>query len=272
MLGQKHNPHDCIPSSTAHASGDKLRLVEPWLILFDVDGTLLVTGGATSRCLLEAARRCFEANFQWHPVTVGLLDQQLVNELALANGITLSHNDHRRFQACYLQILNEELQAKKQDVRVLPGVREMLDELRHRPDVTCGLLTGNLRAAAEAKLAAAEIDYSSFAVRAFADDANCRGELVKVAMDRAASIRGQQFRSDHIVIIGDTPRDMACARENQCISVGVATGQYTKEDLSAAGAHYVLSSLADRHSATLPWSTSDAGRNVFTARSTDRPR
>ena len=219
------------------------------LLLFDIDGTILITKGAGSRAMKRAMRDDFGEDFQFGPITVGTLDPQIFAQLAVHNGIHVDDQIHQKFKERYLQELKEELQKVHDDVTVLPGIRTLLVELhdraRHKGDVMLGLQTGNYGEAVAIKLAAAGIDQTIFEVQVVAEDGRRRGDLPRVAMHRYEQLAGEPADTRRVCIIGDTPRDVECARENGCLSLCVATGRYSVAELKHAGADLVLDNLAD---------------------------
>ncbi|MEM9413921.1 MAG: HAD hydrolase-like protein [Planctomycetota bacterium] len=219
------------------------------LLLFDIDGTLMITKGAGSRCLHRAGRMVFGEQFEWTDITVGTLDPQIFAQLARHNGIGDSGEHLARFRATYLAELEAELGTIGDDITLMPGIPTLLDTLHARTgpngDLTLGLLTGNFQHAAHLKLNAAGFDLRRFPVTAFAEDGNERNDLPRVAMDRALALTGEAIDPGQVFIIGDTPRDVACAHANGCVAVAVATGRYSTAQLAEAGGDLVLDSLED---------------------------
>mgnify|MGYP006284732259 FL=1 len=214
------------------------------LVLFDIDGTLMVTGGAGSRCILRACQKVFGGHFEWGPITVGLPDPQIFVQLARHNHIEQPDQHHAIYREAYLALLEQELQRIGPDIRVMPGIRPLLDCLRSMPRVMMGLVSGNYRKAAELKLRAAGFDLDWFEAQAFAEDGQDRAELVRVAIDRCVGRTGRPLPPGHVIVVGDTPRDIDCARTNGCRSLAVATGRYSLETLVDAGADRVVQDLA----------------------------
>lgn len=215
----------------------------PPLILFDVDGTLLITGGATSRCIRRACVRILGQNFEWVEVTPGLLDPQIFDYLAAHNGCPEPAEYHDRYRACYLQELEAELDRRRQDVAVLPGVRELLTRLnvhQQQGRVVLGLLTGNYGRAMKLKLRAADIDLSQFPIRVCAEDGHDRSDLIEAAMRSYAEQTAHSADACRIIVVGDTPRDIACAHTHGCTAFAVATGWYSVGALQQAGADHVV--------------------------------
>ncbi|XAM01271.1 HAD hydrolase-like protein [Phycisphaeraceae bacterium D3-23] len=219
------------------------------LLLFDIDGTLMITKGAGSRCLHRAGRRVFGESFEWTDITVGTLDPQIFAQLAQHNGIGDSGEHLERFRDTYLAELEAELGRIGDDITRMPGIPALLDTLHARTgddgDLTLGLLTGNFIRAAHLKLNAAGFDLARFPVTAFAEDGSERNDLPRIAMERARAHTGEAVDPGRVYIIGDTPRDVACAHANGCVAVAVATGRYSVEQLHEAGGDLVLDSLAD---------------------------
>ncbi|MFI4861172.1 MAG: HAD family hydrolase [Phycisphaerales bacterium JB063] len=219
------------------------------LLLFDIDGTLMITKGAGSRCLHRAGRKVFGEQFAWTEITVGTLDPQIFAQLASHNGIGDTGEHLDRFRDTYLTELEAELGVIGDDIMRMPGITPLLDTLHARSgptgDLTLGLLTGNFKRAAHLKLTAAGFDLARFPVTAFAEDGQERNDLPRIAMDRALAHTGEAIDPARVFIIGDTPRDIACAHANGCVAVAVATGRYTVEQLHDAGGDLVLDSLAD---------------------------
>jgi phosphoglycolate phosphatase-like HAD superfamily hydrolase len=214
-------------------------------VLFDVDGTLLVTGGASSRAMKRTGAELFADRFQWGGITVGTLDPQIFDQLCRHSGITPADDDHHRWQRRYLEILGDELAQHRGDVRVLPGVRQALQALAQRPDMALGVLTGNWLAAVQLKLEAADLPADQFDVIVTGEDGDQRSDLPAVASRRLSQRYGQPIPMDRIVVVGDTPRDIACARANGCRCLAVATGWFSIDQLAGHGPDAAVEDLGD---------------------------
>ena len=216
------------------------------LVLFDVDGTLLLTGGAGMRAMKAAAEHLFGPGFRWDGIVVaGHLDPLIFAEAAVLNEIENHADQHERFRARYLAALEDELETGRANVRAMPGVHRALERLRIEGRATLGLLTGNYPEAIPLKFRSVAIDPAWFEITAFADDAPSRRDLVEVALAKYARRVGGPIDAHRVVIVGDTPRDVDCAHAHGCYAFAVATGGYDAEDLAAAGADCVVSDLAD---------------------------
>ncbi len=220
------------------------------LLLFDVDGTLLLTGGAGLRAFDHVGRELFGEHFSWDGITTaGGLDPLLFAEAAALNGLDGDPQHHERFHAAYLERLTMELEVGRQGVRAMPGVIELIESVQRRwmarGDVVPGLLTGNYAASTPLKLAAVGLDAGVFEVQALGDEAPTRPDLVALAMTRFEQRFGAAIEPHCVVVIGDTPRDVECAKAHGCTAFTVATGRYDISTLRNAGADVAVEHLAD---------------------------
>jgi len=220
------------------------------LLLFDIDGTLLKSAGAGMRAMRSAGRRLFGDRMDWKGVEApGSLDPIIFAEAARQSGIADADLHHEAFRAQYLLDLKQELARHPHRVQTMPGVHELLATLRERAatrgDLVMGMLTGNYGPAVSMKLEAIDVALDQFTVTAFGDEAPNRADLVALAMQRYEQITGEAADPRRVVVIGDTPRDVACAHAHGCVCFAVATGEHSEADLRAAGANYAVEDLAD---------------------------
>ena len=216
------------------------------LVLFDIDGTLLEADGAGSVATYRSLRDFYGvATTPPGYSMAGKVDTQIVLELAAHAGVDEAVIRARLadYWAAYEAVLVEELPGRQ--CSPLPGVPQLLRALLGRTDVVVGLLTGNVEAAARLKLAAAGIAPEQFRVGAFGHEAETRAELPALAVARAEAEVGHPFRHKDIVIIGDTPADVACGESLGVRTIAVATGHYSVAHLQAAGADVVFPDLTD---------------------------
>lgn len=216
------------------------------LILFDIDGTLLLTNGA--------GRRAMEASLLEHFGTAGpqsyrydgKTDAQIVRETMRESGIDDDAINERMPLALesYLANLDQQLGAAGQAITLMEGVLELLDSLEARSDRVLGLLTGNLARGAERKLSAVGVEPRRFRIGAFGSDHEHRHELPAIALARAQAI-GMSFGGDRVIIVGDTPADIHCGRGIGARAIGVATGRFTTRELAEHGAAAVFENLGD---------------------------
>jgi phosphoglycolate phosphatase-like HAD superfamily hydrolase len=203
------------------------------LVLFDIDGTILLTDGAGKRAIHRALVEIFGATGPDDHAFGGKTDPQIARELMRLVGHGDDHIDARMTELLdrYVGYLHEELRSGADGVRVMPGVRELLDALDERDDVIVGLLTGNLEEGARAKLRSAGIDPGRFVVGAYGSDHEERGALPAVAQQRAREQLGIHVTGTDVVVIGDTPADIHCGRGVGARAIAVATGQYSVSEL-----------------------------------------
>lgn len=218
------------------------------LILFDIDGTLLLSLGAGRRALVAAMTdeiphveaTAGQVRFD------GKTDPQIVREMLTAAGEAPA--DEARVTAIldrYVGCLVRELGKPGHRTDIMPGVLELLDRLEAEEAVLLGLLTGNVAVGAELKLASGNIRPERFLVGAYGSDHAVRAELPAIAVVRAERHFGRRPSGAEIVIIGDTPADVTCGNGVGARAIGVATGAYTTDDLEAAGAYAAFTDLSD---------------------------
>ena len=212
----------------------------PKLLLFDIDGTLLRSHGGSLRAMTKAARQLFGPTFGLEEVDRnGRLDPEIIGMALDLNEVRATPQQLDAFRRLYA----EELRTEVTSTRILPGVRELLTALRATEGALLGCVTGNFAEAARMKLQAVEIDADWFAANGFGEEAPSRPALVRLAIDRGASVAGDPIPGRDVIVVGDTPRDVESAKANGCTCLAVATGNYTTEVLEAAGPDAVLADL-----------------------------
>ena len=226
-----------------------LEAMQRKLVLFDIDGTILLSGGAGRRALIRVMTETVGDLHAFGRVRFdGKTDLQIIVELLQEAGLE-HHDDDPLVEALsdkYLDILEAELASPEAPLPALmPGVAELLDVLHEDARVTVGLLTGNLAKGANLKLRSVGIDPARFAVGAYGSDSSHRPNLPAIAAKRAEPYFGRVPTGDDIVIIGDTPADVTCGMAIGARAIAVATGNYGVTDLTAAGAYLVVEDLAD---------------------------
>jgi phosphoglycolate phosphatase-like HAD superfamily hydrolase len=216
------------------------------LILFDIDGTLVLTGGAGMRALNHVFAHHFGIDDALAGVKLaGRTDRAIVEDVLARHDRLDILNDGAfpHFCDAYFERLATEMTLDVPGKYVLPGVRPLLDALAQQDDVELALLTGNLERGARVKLEYFDL-WRYFAWGAFGGDTTDRNTLLPVALEQARS-RGITPRIEQVFVIGDTPHDVACARSGGAVAVGVATGPYSVEELRACGADAVVADLSD---------------------------
>ena len=213
------------------------------LFLFDIDGTLLTSGGAGAGALADAMMTRFEIDEDFIGIMLaGATDELIARALLTKHGIEVTAENTAALLDSYLHHLPHRL--PRHSGKLLPGIVPLLDALRAREDVVLALLTGNLVRGAKIKLGHFGVwDYFEFG--AFADDHHDRNELGKYAQARAIEKHGEEFPPDRIFVIGDTPRDIECGRAIGARTVAIATGDYSRAQLEVHNPDFLFDDLAD---------------------------
>ncbi len=216
------------------------------LALFDIDGTLLREGIAPKLAFARALRETFDTT---GPISgfrfAGMTDPQCVAEIMRMAGIADDVIQERRDQCLERYVTHLRVEMRNHDgAKLFPGVKEVLGRLHGRDDVLVGLLTGNVQPGAMLKLDRFKLgEYFRFG--AFGDDHEDRCELARIALEKAGRLTGRPVRGDDTTVIGDTPRDVACARAIGARAVIVATGLVSRDELERAKPDIILESFAD---------------------------
>lgn len=216
------------------------------LVLFDVDGTLLSAAGAGRRALERALRETFGTAGPIERYDFrGSTDAQIVRDLLEAAGVEAAEIDRRQAElfACYAAHLAAEVGAGER-VTLYPGVGALVEALDRTPGCVVGLLTGNIEDGARIKLRPTGL-WPRFRLGAYGSDHHDRRELPAVAAGRAHALTGRRFAGPDTVIIGDTPRDIDCARAFGAQAVAVATGTHSVPELRGHAPDHVFADLAD---------------------------
>jgi len=216
------------------------------LICFDIDGTLIWTDGAGRRAIGHAL---VEVLGSAGPIDTfrfdGRTDGEIVLRLGALAGVPVDDGALARVLEAYVERLREELARPGHATKVYPGVRDLLDALEQRADCVIGLVTGNVVDGARLKLGSAGLGFERFRVGGFGSDSHVRGDLPGVARRRASELLGADLPGRDVVIIGDTPADMACGAGIGARAIGVGTAAYRPETLRETGAHAAFDDLSD---------------------------
>jgi len=216
------------------------------LVLFDVDGTLVSARGAGREAIGRALRAVFGAT---GPIDAydfrGKTDPRIVRDLMREAGVSEAVVTARLtvFYDAYVREL-EGLIGGGSRLTVMPGVVALIRALSARADVVVGLLTGNIEAGARAKLRPTGL-WEQFRVGAFGSDDIDRRHLPAIACARAQAGTGRDFPFSRVIIVGDTPLDIDCARACGAVAVAVATGQHARHELSACAPDHLFGDLSD---------------------------
>ncbi|MFQ5898827.1 MAG: HAD family hydrolase [Candidatus Methylomirabilia bacterium] len=216
------------------------------LLLFDVDGTLVTARGAGRRAMASAFVQVYGASGPIEEYDFrGKTDLQIVADLMGAAGVPAREIAARvpAFFERYVDELRAEIGAGER-VELMPGVAEVVVRLTDRPDALVGLLTGNIEAGARVKLEPTGL-WRYFRLGAYGSDDPDRARLLEVALRRAETLVGRAFQPREVVVIGDTPLDIDCARASGAVAAAVATGQHSLEELAAFGPDFLFPDFSD---------------------------
>jgi len=212
-------------------------------ILFDIDGTLLHTGGAGAEAWQRAFRELYEveANIEEH-THAGMTDPEIA-EIVFREVLGRDGSDVERAEAigCYLGHLANAV-AESEGYFVIPGIEELLPRLAEH-GVLLGVVTGNIEPAAQIKLARGDLD-KYFAFGGYGSDSRSRTALTKKALERGAEASGAPLDLEQTIAVGDTPRDVKAGHGAGIKVVGVATGSYSVEELKDADADWAIPDVA----------------------------
>jgi phosphoglycolate phosphatase-like HAD superfamily hydrolase len=214
------------------------------LILFDIDGTLIDSGGAGTRSLDLSLKELFSIDNAFQGISMaGKTDTQIIKEGLLKHGISVNGNIDAVITA-YLKYLRKEINNDRKHVK--PGIYNLLNTLSFMKDIGSGLLSGNLESGARIKLEPFKLnDY--FPTGAFGSDDEDRNNLLPVAVKRFEELFRRKIEIDNCIVVGDTPRDVECAHIYGAMCIGVATGPYSFDALTEAGADYVVQNLLNQN-------------------------
>ena len=213
-------------------------------VLFDIDGTLLVTGGAGAVAWQRAFLELYdiEANIEEH-THAGMTDPEIA-AIVFREVIGREGSAAERAEAIagYLSHLQQAVE-ESAGYRVMPGIEELLPRLTEE-GVLLGIVTGNIEAAAHIKLARGDLN-RYFAFGGYGSDSRDRTELTKKALERGAEVSGHPLDPAETIAVGDTPRDVKAGHGAGIKVVGVATGSYTVDELTDAGADWSIENVKD---------------------------
>ena len=223
------------------------------LLLFDIDGTLIHSGGAGMEALKRALTERFGIEDDLEDIEIaGMTDSGIVVSILNKHKIPANAENIAAFLDSYVHFLSHELPRRKG--KLLPGVMELLKKLKARKNVILGLLTGNVSRGAQLKLGHYGV-WHFFEFGAFADDHADRNQLGSFAQARAKEKHGREFTAEEIDVIGDTPRDIACGKALGARTIAVATGSWSREKLAEHNPDILIDDFSDveRLIDTLGW-------------------
>ena len=214
------------------------------LVLFDIDGTLVLTGGAGIRAMNRACEEIAGHDALADIPVAGRTDRIILTDVLTRAGRAPHDHVLAQLRDRYVEHLREEIGRRGTGMKgVMPGIRELLDVLHRREDVFVALLTGNFEAGARIKLEHFDL-WRYFRCGAYGDDSADRNELVPFAVGRARECGAPDLPPEHIFVVGDTPHDVACARAAGAVAIAVATGSFTADQLRQHGPDVVFEDLS----------------------------
>src|SRR6266516_1091624 len=213
------------------------------LLLFDIDGTLIHSGGAGVHALKLAFTERFGIADDLHDIEIaGMTDSGIVISIMKKHQIPVTNENVSAFLDSYVHFLSLEL--PRREGKLLPGVLELLKRLKLRPQLVLALLTGNVSRGAQLKLEQYG-GWHFFEFGAFADDHQDRNRLGRFARTRAKEKHGCEFAASEIDVIGDTPRDIACGKAFGARTIAVATGTWSHDELAKFQPDFLIDDLSD---------------------------
>lgn len=217
------------------------------IVLFDIDGTLLVSDGAGRTAMETALTEAFGTAGPTSYRYGGKTDKLIVRETMRLEGFDDAIIDARMPMVLmrYLEELESHLGGATHAARALPGVAPLLDAIESHDGMLLGLLTGNLIEGAKAKLRAVSLDHGRFRIGAYGSDHEDRPMLPPIARERASALLGRDVSGDQLVIIGDTPYDVTCGRGVGARAIAVATGGFGRAELESHGPDALFDDLSD---------------------------
>jgi phosphoglycolate phosphatase-like HAD superfamily hydrolase len=213
------------------------------VLLFDIDGTLILSGGAGLRAMNRAFFELHQVPDAFDGISLsGRTDTWIVETAMTRAGIPVDNTIVNTFKERYFLLLQEEISKPGNNKRIMPGVEHLLDILKSRDSIILGLLSGNWEKSGRIKLAHFNLSHL-FKFGAFADDSGDRNMLLPFAMQRFVKSYKLKPRVEDIFIIGDTPFDIKCAKPHGVKSVAVGAAHYSVDELAQYSPDHLLSSL-----------------------------
>jgi phosphoglycolate phosphatase len=217
---------------------------ERLLVLWDLDGTLLDTNWTDKKAMAGAGRELIGHEFSIQGIDMaGRLDPHIWRDIAAANGVREPDSLENRYRTAYLACLQKR-ESEKSEIVALPGAPELVGRLEEQDRVTQGILSGNFPEIGICKLQSAGIAFRPFLLYAWGSDGATRQDLVPAALAQYSELAARPLDPERVIIIGDTIRDVECAKAHRCRCLAVATGEHSLDSLVRAGADWVCRDLS----------------------------
>jgi len=211
---------------------------KPIVILWDIDGTLVTVDGAGEEALVSAMRSAFGLEVDLSKIDYsGRTDRRIAEMLHISAGIPLTPSSVQLFLKHYLEHLESE--TPRSAMRLVPGIADTLAWIENTRGVEQGLLTGNLRSGAQIKLSRFGI-WDLFPFGAFSDFSVERNELGPHALEQASQYLGMELDPGQVIVVGDTPHDVACGKVFGALTMAVSTGKYSLDQLAASNPDFLV--------------------------------
>jgi phosphoglycolate phosphatase len=215
------------------------------VLLFDIDGTLILSGRAGLRAMNKAFEKMYHIENALERLNLaGRTDTAIIKQVMAEHKIAVDPERCRQYQQLYYELLEQEIILQVDGKRVMPGVEQLLAELSGCQDVYIGILSGNWEISGRIKLAHFGLD-RYFTFGAFADDSEIRDELLPFALQRFYYKYGLNAECSQVYVIGDTPADIQCARPHGAKSVAVAAAHYSMAELQSHNPDFLFPDLSD---------------------------
>ena len=215
------------------------------VVLFDIDGTILHSGGAGRLAMIQAFEEMFGISNGFDGISMAGNTDPLIIKMALEkHDIENVEEKIDQFKLKYFVLLSENIKRNLPEKRIYPGVEIILEEMLEHSDIILGLLTGNWNEGAKIKLGHFDL-YKYFPFGAFGSDAFDRNDLLPIALDRCSLCKNIGITAKDVIVIGDTPNDVKCAKVHGARALGVATGSFSKVFLKEVGADLAVQNLSD---------------------------
>ena len=212
-------------------------------MLWDIDLTLVDYSGTGRRWYADALAAVVGVPLKHLPSFAGRTERSLVREFLAAHDSSASDEQVERFFAALIELARQDRPVLPSLGRALPGASEVLSSLAGRDGVVQSLVTGNLPVLADYKLSAFDLHHHiDFSVGGYGSLSEHRSDLVGAAIAQASAKHGG---FDSVVVVGDTPHDVAAGLHHGTVTVGVGTGRFSVSELAEAGAHFAFSDLMD---------------------------
>ena len=221
-------------------------LRHPWLVLWDIDHTLLETRGLGSELYGRAFKTATGTEMKQQADVTGQTEPSIFNATLRLHGIPEEKHYLTRYKEALAEEYEQHQDALRSRGRALPGAQDTLATLAAEPTLIPSVLSGNLRAVSIIKLNVFNLDkYLDLEIGAYGDDDPERPKLVAIAQERAHLKYGSPFSTANTVVVGDSTHDINTGREGGARSIGIASGSDDTDTLREAGADAVLPDLTD---------------------------